>query len=418
MRSSVRLRVVDVVAITAVIGAVASVVAAAGASKREEANRVRCADNLRHIGTAIVLYANENRGAFPRTTYDRDAAPTWGTPYAEDERDGVGAVKLADPYADEKTATKEQLAVKPKANDVTAALFLLIRTQDILPAVFTCPSTTFKPFDYGGKQSNAIEWTNFPGDTGIAKHLSYSYQNPYPSAKAIATGFKLNNSIPAELATMADMKPGGETLMTATLADAPLIKVGETIRDSMRAINSLNHGGDGQNVLFGDGHVEFVNRPFVGIQQDNIYVSGDVGQVRKDGEPAFAASPVDANDSILLPTAAGVGQKPESSDEPIVPIADPAPLLKQLVGKYMGSVAGGPAWTLVVDERTLAMTQGPMTLKYDYQILGKQGGAIVLELTAPATPTSQNAITIEGDSLRFEDGGRMGITTFRRVSLK
>src|SRR5216117_3205783 len=34
---------------------------------RETANRVKCASNLRQIGQAMLLYANENKGAFPRT---------------------------------------------------------------------------------------------------------------------------------------------------------------------------------------------------------------------------------------------------------------------------------------------------------------------------------------------------------------
>ena len=34
---------------------------------RETANRVKCASNLRQIGQAMLLYANENRGAYPDT---------------------------------------------------------------------------------------------------------------------------------------------------------------------------------------------------------------------------------------------------------------------------------------------------------------------------------------------------------------
>ncbi|MEM6560527.1 MAG: prepilin-type N-terminal cleavage/methylation domain-containing protein, partial [Planctomycetota bacterium] len=38
---------------------------------RETANRVKCASNLRQIGLAMILYANDERnGAFPRTVYD------------------------------------------------------------------------------------------------------------------------------------------------------------------------------------------------------------------------------------------------------------------------------------------------------------------------------------------------------------
>src|SRR5829696_1997921 len=53
---------------------------------RETANRVKCASNLRQIGQAILLYANEARpmGTYPRTLYYGGAAApgtcTWGSP--------------------------------------------------------------------------------------------------------------------------------------------------------------------------------------------------------------------------------------------------------------------------------------------------------------------------------------------------
>ena len=35
--------------------------------------------------------------------------------------------------------------------------------------------------------------------------------------------------------------------------------------------NSRNHQGEGQNVLFMDGHASFERRPLAGVEQDNIY---------------------------------------------------------------------------------------------------------------------------------------------------
>ena len=34
---------------------------------RETANRVKCSSNLRQCGQAMILYANDNKGSYPRT---------------------------------------------------------------------------------------------------------------------------------------------------------------------------------------------------------------------------------------------------------------------------------------------------------------------------------------------------------------
>src|SRR5947209_4245909 len=48
----------------------------------ESAVRVRCSSNLRQIGQALLLYANDNHGAYPRTRMSAGPerrVPTWGT---------------------------------------------------------------------------------------------------------------------------------------------------------------------------------------------------------------------------------------------------------------------------------------------------------------------------------------------------
>ncbi len=60
-----------VLALVICLGAFTTLLADSADTK---ANRVRCASNLRQIGQAILLYANENRGAYPRATYDPEKA--------------------------------------------------------------------------------------------------------------------------------------------------------------------------------------------------------------------------------------------------------------------------------------------------------------------------------------------------------
>jgi len=232
---------------------------------RETANRVKCSSNLRQIGQAIQLYAAENRGVYPQTRRSAGPVrkPTFGT-----------APAATQPFKED----------GPAENDVTAALFLLLRRQDITAEVFVCPSSNSEKDFYENK--TAAERSNF---SDYKKNLSYSYQNGYADDAAIGNGFKLNSTFGEEFAVAADVNPGtAPATADNVLGPKPTSSAKET-----KLANSSNHDKDGQNILYGDGHVAWESSPFVGVNKDNIYATAD-GQVN--------SSPVDANDSVLLPT--------------------------------------------------------------------------------------------------------------------
>src|SRR5438445_2686852 len=104
---------------------------------RETANRVKCSSNLRQIGQAIMLYAGLNKGQFPRTFAQIGAPLTDAAPVFT--QTGAGA---ADAFGGLKGFVG--------TNNVTAGLFLLIRTQDITPEVFICPSSSAVRDNFGG----------------------------------------------------------------------------------------------------------------------------------------------------------------------------------------------------------------------------------------------------------------------------
>jgi prepilin-type processing-associated H-X9-DG protein len=223
---------------------------------------ILCHNYLRAIGQALLLYSNDNRGAFPRTRASANGmmrVPTWGT--------GVAATQ---PFADD----------GPAENDVTGAFFLLMRTQDLTPEIFCCPASKTEKDTFGGLTATPLDRSNF---SDLKKNLSYSYHNPYPSDRAI-TGSKYTCGSNAEFAIAADKNPGGDVLLQLTANSSP---------EAMRSGNSKNHDRDGQNILYGDGHVAWESNPFAGVNRDNIYTTAD-GKI--------AASSVDMNDSILLPT--------------------------------------------------------------------------------------------------------------------
>jgi prepilin-type processing-associated H-X9-DG protein len=100
----------------------------------------------------------------------------------------------------------------------------------------------------------------------------------------------------AEFAVAADVNPGvgGGYDVTA---------VNENSKASdMQKANSPNHQGAGENVLYGDGHVEFQQNPFCGTKRDCIYtVAGGTPQVPTTTSKTVVGSPTWAGDSVLLP---------------------------------------------------------------------------------------------------------------------
>jgi prepilin-type N-terminal cleavage/methylation domain-containing protein/prepilin-type processing-associated H-X9-DG protein len=237
---------------------------------RETANRVKCASNLRQIGQALLLYSNENKGQYPRTLA-ASTGQTWGTGTTDN-----------DPFVGTETSN----------DDVTAALFLLIRTQDIGSEVFTCPSSNAEKDLYGGGTNGPLQRSNF---STVTKNLSYSYAHSYPDSTATGSGYKLNSSIGPDFAIAADINPG-------TTGNGNLVTSVRTTSSAaeMKNGNTNNHDRDGQNVLYGDGHVEFQTNPFVGVQRDCIYTvaqsSGDLTT-----SATMVDSPINGNDSVMLP---------------------------------------------------------------------------------------------------------------------
>jgi prepilin-type processing-associated H-X9-DG protein len=243
---------------------------------REQANRVKCASNLRQIGQGIQMYANENKGNFPRTVYD----DVGGTPT---EYTAPDASNPFEPGG-------------PGPNDVTAALFLLLRTQDLTSEIFICPTSQGERLTFDGKDVSKV--SNFP--SGL--HLTYSYTNPYPTPEAVKQGFKLNYELTSDFAIAADINPGPPGVVN--------VKPTSTRRE-MSTANSGNHNGDGQNVLYADGHVEFQNTPFCGMMRDaakptryrdNVYTFG-AGFGATTAGVGVKGPPADALDSVLLPVS-------------------------------------------------------------------------------------------------------------------
>jgi len=241
---------------------------------RETANRVKCASNLRQIGQAMLLYANENRQQWPRTVVR-------GT--NDGEVNQFSGATSDDPF-------KDAAGTRPADNDVTAALFLLVRTQDIGTEVFTCPSSNADKdtFETGTTEDSAQERGNFTAST----NLSYGIANPYGTA----TGYRWNANQNPEFAVAADQ--GDPTQNDGLTQNSPA--------SDQKKVNSPNHDGDGQNILYGDGHVEFKNTSWAGVRNDQVFTPTTVdgsGNMNIVVGHATNANPAHQFDSVIRPLA-------------------------------------------------------------------------------------------------------------------
>ena len=237
---------------------------------RDGGPRTKCASVLRQIGTAMVLYANANKGAFPRTRYVPGPTVTFA------QYTGASA---ADPFAPD----------GPQPNDVTASPYLLLRTQGLPAYAFMCPSTT----TIAPVPEPVLSASNFAG----GQYLAYGFAVMYPDAAAVRSGYKWDNTLNADFAIGGDMNSGDPALATLTPTSP---------REQVERANSRNHAGQGQNVLFGDGHVEWADAPFVGMNRDNIYttVPPPTGnQFPADTSATIVGPPGWRGDTVLLPIA-------------------------------------------------------------------------------------------------------------------
>ncbi len=268
---------------------------------REQANRIKCASNLRNIATHGFIYANSDTRAgqkFPRT-YFNPASPisvalTGGTAAQPKSFDAVNA---AGPVG---------------VNNVPASFFLLMKATDLTADVFLCPSATAEKAYQG---MDPQQYSNWYGTGKTYKDQnSYSYNCPFPTAGAVSGGWKFDVTLGPDYPFAADMNPGLAQVMAngdTAKTDVKAVAYNDG-RKTMARGNSNNHLNEGQQVAYCDGHVEWQTSPFAGVQRsnvnwkDNIYtaVTGvpAAGSTGTGGELNVNNKPYDAADSLCIPS--------------------------------------------------------------------------------------------------------------------
>lgn len=220
---------------------------------------VTCGTNLKSLGTAMIVYADDYNGRFPQLPGTGPWSKKLGFNY----------------YLNPPDFTKggTQSAVE---RTITASWYLLVREADVSPKSFVCSNDKgIKPFKgENPKNYDPVELWDFGSEPH--KHVSYAMHNPYgayPTTKSRSMSF----------AVAADMSPwfrwgncvgpedGNQDWRINRILLPPYFSDSSIPKQQIQQSNTMAHGREGQNVAFADGHSEYRKTTDVGVGHDNIF---------------------------------------------------------------------------------------------------------------------------------------------------
>jgi prepilin-type N-terminal cleavage/methylation domain-containing protein/prepilin-type processing-associated H-X9-DG protein len=277
---------IELLVVIAIIAMLLAILMPALNKVKRLAQRLICGTNVKGLGTAMGVYANDYEDDYP---VQNPTGSHWWSPNGNTNN-------WFNPDKDWSI---------DKGVNVSASLYLLVRNADVDPKSFICRSSDQTPFKGIAGDIDLVELWDFGGrdvanaySDGLPReHQSYAFQLPYAVGQRPAR--PASSTSGASMAILADKNPWCDPKLDmtdlgtendakkkdyTTLVDYLGINasywtatpVPEWLQNStsdwrIQIANSQPHGREGQNVLFGDGHASFEKRSDVSYQHDNIY---------------------------------------------------------------------------------------------------------------------------------------------------
>ncbi len=255
---------IELLVVIAIIALLISILLPSLSRARELSKRLVCGSNTKGIGTSCKIYANDNNERWPVPPFEASATRINGNGISYtspgSEQAGVGYVRNQPSTSAESTSQTNG----SKSLSVTRAFWMLVRSGDVTVKQFICPSS--------GDTQDPTDNLDVYYDFTSLEHISYGYQVPWGPRDTVPREGMDNRA-----ALIADKGPYSNSCVTAPdfLDPAGNELTQKSSPKDWRRFNSTNHGGsgngEGQNVLFADGHSSFEKTPIVGIDSDNIY---------------------------------------------------------------------------------------------------------------------------------------------------
>lgn len=261
---------IELLVVVAIIALLIGILLPSLGRAREVANRTVCAANLVGLHKAMYTYSVTNRNSFPE--YGQTALggtqpeeECKGFQVTDRSRSGGGA-------AASNVKLRTLLEGGKLAANATAALFMIVRDGSASTKSFVCPSDKASEVDplavigppgrgYRVESPSVLEDIY---DFGQPESLSYSMINMYHTV----TGVNWGSNSSADWCLMSDDNnaPKEHKYFKSPDIGPNLLSVHEN--------SQLHSQGEGQNFLFGDGHVKFEVDPWQGPANDNAMAMG------------------------------------------------------------------------------------------------------------------------------------------------